>query len=66
MKSKRKKAREVLRQSKPLLLIGSPMCTAFSTWQHLNWARSKRLDDMQKAYVQACVHMEFIAQLYLD
>ena len=66
LKSKRDKAREMLQQSKPLLLIGSPMCTAFSTWQHLNWTRSKRPADMEKAYVQACVHMEFVAQLYLD
>ena len=66
LKSKRDKAREMLRQSKPMLLIGSPMCTAFSTWQYLNWTRSRRPADMEKAYVQACVHMEFVAQLYLD
>ena len=30
------------------------------------WARSKRPGDMQKAYVQACVHMEFVAKVYLD
>ena len=66
MKSKRDKARELLRQLKPLLVIGSLMCTAFSTWQYLNWACSKRLCEMEKSYVQACLHMEFVAQLYLD
>ena len=24
------------------------------------------LGEMEKSYVQACVHMEFVAQLYLD
>ena len=31
LKSKRDKARRILQESKPILLIGSPMCTAFST-----------------------------------
>ena len=66
LKSKRDKARRLLQESKPVLLIGSPMCTAFSTWQRLNWARTERLDEMRRAYIQACAHMQFVAQLYLD
>ena len=33
---KREKARKIIGSSKLFLLIGSPMCTAFSTWQRLN------------------------------
>ncbi len=33
---KRARARELLRAQKPLFLIGSPMCKAWSTWQSLN------------------------------
>ena len=40
-KFKRIKARELLRHSQPVLLIGSPMRTAFSTWQRLNAAKSR-------------------------
>ena len=31
--SKRDKARRLIREQRPILLIGSPMCTQFSTWQ---------------------------------
>ena len=34
------KARMALRCQQPYLLIGSPMCTAFCTWQALNYAKS--------------------------
>ena len=40
LKSKRDQARRLLRESKPILLIGSPMCKALSTWQRLNCART--------------------------
>ena len=32
VRSKREKAHRLLRDQKPILLIGSPMCTQFSTW----------------------------------
>ena len=32
VKSKRDRARALLREQKPFMLIGSPMCTHFSTW----------------------------------
>ena len=59
--SKRIKARDLLRQSMPALLIGSPVCTASSTSQRPNRAKTKRPEEMQEAYVQACVHMGFVA-----
>jgi hypothetical protein len=35
-KAMREQALQKVRDEKPLLLIGSPMCTAFSTWQRIN------------------------------
>ncbi len=35
----RQKAREKLRDDKPLILIGSPMCTAFCRLQKINFSR---------------------------
>ena len=34
--SMRAKAEKMLDEQKPTLLIGTPMCTAFSTWQYIN------------------------------
>ena len=34
--AQRRRAREMLEQQRPLLLVGSPMCTAFSTWQAIS------------------------------
>ena len=65
-KDKRDKARRLLQRFRPLLLIGSPMCTAFSTWQRLNKSKCKDPVAMQRAYVQACIHMTFVTSLYQD
>ena len=32
------KARRIIENKRAVLLIGSPMCTAFSSWQHINFA----------------------------
>ena len=40
-KEKREKARKMRREQQPILLIGSPMCTYFSTWQYLNFSKSQ-------------------------
>ena len=37
--AKREKARRLIREQKPLFLVGSPMCTAWCTWQRLNRLR---------------------------
>ena len=63
-RDKREKARQPIRVSQPILLIGSPMCTAFSTWQRLNDARSTNVEARQQAYAKACQHIKFVASLY--
>ena len=55
-----------LRRQKPYLLIGSPMCTAFCTWQALNYATSSNKAALDRAYARATVHMEFVASLYAE
>ena len=55
-----------MRESQPILLIGSPMCTAFSTWQRLNDARSTDVEATQRAFAEACRHIKFVASLYQE
>ena len=59
----RRRAREMVLTQKPMLLIGSPMCTAFSAWQHIN--RKKRDPSVvSREYVRAMVHIRFCMELY--
>ena len=62
--SKREKARAKVREQKPYVLIGSPMCTHFSTWQRLNEAKSRDVQAMRRAKAEATVHIDFVASLY--
>ena len=64
--SKRAKARELIKQTRPMLLIGSPMCTRFSTWQRLNDAKAQNPDLIRKAHAEACAHIEFVVELYRE
>ena len=54
----RQRARAMVEGEKPMLLIGSPMCTAFSAWQHLN---KQRRDPavIAKEYIRVMVHIRF-------
>ncbi len=62
---KRKRARELLRQQRPLFLIGSPMCTRWCSWQRLNDLR-RDPGVVQREKVRAAVHLEFVCELYRD
>ena len=66
LKSKRTNARELLRHSRPVLLIGSPMRTAFSTWQRFNDAKMRKPESLKRATAEACVHIAFVMELYWD
>ena len=63
---KREKARQLRRRQKPFLLIGSPACTSFTTWQYLNEAKSKDAEEMRRQRVIATIHMDFVASLYRE
>ncbi len=65
LKSKRDKALRLIRRQKPLFLIGSPMCTAWCTWQRLN---AQKRDPMvvRRELVKAKLHLDFVAMLYKE
>jgi len=63
----RSKARGLLRAQRPLFLVGSPMCKAFSTWQALNnakYARDPALVERER--LRALVHLHFVMELYQE
>ena len=61
--SQRRKAKAMYEEQRPMFLVGSPPCTAFSTWQYLN--NAKRPPEVTEAEWNAAVdHMEFVSELY--
>ena len=62
---KREKARRLLRMQKPLFLVGSPMCTAWCTWQRLNALR-RSPEVTEEMMTRARVHLAFVASLYRE
>ena len=63
---KRAKARRLVREQKPYMLIGSPQCKDFSTWQYLNESKSSDPEAMRRAKVGSIVHLDFVASLYRE
>ena len=60
---KRRRAMDLLTQTKPKLLIGSPMCRAFSALQGLN--RAKMGEVKWKSMVEhGLTHLRFVCELY--
>lgn len=50
-------ARKVL-QDRPVLLIGSPMCTVYSAMNHINHARMPK-EVVEQRFKGARIHLEF-------
>ena len=65
-REKREKARAIRRRTRPFLLIGSPECTAFSTWQYLNESKAADVNEIKRQRIQASLHMDFVASLYRE
>ena len=59
----REKARQLLHKTKPLLLVGSPMCTWFSLLQNLN-KKHMSPEDWNKGYRRAVEHIKFVFEIY--
>ena len=53
-----------MRGQKPYMLVGSPSCKDFSTWQALNTAKSKDPEAMERARIAYVLHLNFVASLY--
>ncbi len=67
LKEKRTRAMMLLRTQRPLFLIGSPPCTAWSTWQALNNEKHMRDPEVvRREQVRAMVHLRFVAQMYQE
>ena len=59
----RARAWKKLTTEQPLVLVGSPMCTAFSAWQHIN--NSKRDPAVvAKEYARGLRHLTFCCEMY--
>ena len=63
LQEKRDKAECLFDEQRPPLLVGSPMCTAFSRLLALSEANRDPIV-VQKLYAQAMVHLEFVCRLY--
>ena len=58
-----RRAWEKIEKEQPLLLIGSPMCTAFSAWQYINNSkRDGKIVESEKA--RGMKHLKFCCDLY--
>jgi hypothetical protein len=66
VESKRIRARALVRQQRPYLLIGSPQCKEFSTFAPLSAAKTGKHREMAMAKVAATLHVNFVAELYQD
>ena len=61
----RDRAMKKVKEERPMLLVGSPMCTAFSTWQRINdKIRSPVTVAAEKK--RAIEHLEFVCDLYRE
>ena len=61
--AQRQKARERLRADQPLVLIGSPMCTAFCRLQSINFAKMHP-DRVRAILAKSRMHLNFVCSLY--
>lgn len=59
----REKAERIVRERKALLLIGSPMCSAFSALQSINFAKMEK-EDVDRVVEYGMRHLEFAMKLY--
>ena len=48
------------------MVIGSPCCTAFLTWQALNALRTRDPEKMRRAMARAIKHMDFVVSVYRE
>jgi hypothetical protein len=60
----RVRAKRLVEEQRPALLICTPMCTAFSAWQRIN-NRRRDPDVVSEEYRRALVHLQFCCDLYL-
>ena len=62
-RSHRDAARKMVAGLEPTWLIGSPPCTAFSSWQYVNYALLPP-EEVERKKTAGLVHLKLVAQLY--
>ena len=63
IEEKRERAMSLVKSKKALLIIGSPMCSAFSQLQNLNFCKMSK-DDIKAVQDYGRKHLEFCMELY--
>jgi hypothetical protein len=63
---KREKARQMRRRQKPYMRIGSPGCTAFTTFQALNESKGSDPESYDRARRRAVKHVKFMVEMYRE
>ena len=62
----RENSKEIFRKQRPYVFIGSPTCTAFSTWQFLTDSRRGYAAAAKLAKAKAIQHMNFAPSFYVE
>jgi len=60
---KRRRAAALVTVQKPMLVVGSPSCKEFCSWQALNDYK-RDPEEVRRLRVEAELHMNFVAELY--
>ena len=63
LEEKRNEAIAIVEEQKPMILIGSPICTPYTTLQALS-KHKRSQKDIDEMMAKAKVHMEFVCYLY--
>ena len=59
------KARALVVSTRPLFVAGSPPCTSFCSWQHLNAARHGWSEqDVRRRRMEGELHVRFCCEIY--
>ena len=61
--NKQDEAIDLIDEIKPLFIVGSPMCTAFSSWQRLSKHRRDPVK-MKEEHDKAVKHLRFVCRVY--
>ena len=57
----------MVKEQQPIFLVGSPVCTAWCSWQALNESRPECDQGLlRREKVRAAVHLDFVTMLYRE
>ena len=60
--AKRRRAEQLVRDTKPYLLAGGPPCTDFCVMQNMNWPKMSP-EERKRRMIEARLHLDFCAKL---